>query len=357
VRPLLIASLLLPTLVLAGGCQAEREAVAVPSTGSASEPSSAPELAVAPEPEPEPVAQVSAAAVVIADEVDAARYAADLRMIAAARPPGSAHWQIVQDRCLEVFESAGFAAMRFEVDGAGVSVIGRKSGTNPALPELVLGAHYDHIPNCAGADDNASGTAAVLELARVLGAHEWDRSVTVACWDEEETGLHGSRAWVDAAIADGREISLYLNFDAIAYADSTPGSQTLPPGVEVMFAKQVAAVVDRELRADFIAVLADDGAHEAVGLIHAHALRVALPDLLVEVPASLTNEPLLADLRRSDHANFWRHQIPCVFFSDTANFRADTYHCEGRPDSFETIDLEFATKVVRAAAGAAAELL
>jgi hypothetical protein len=347
--------MLLPTLVLAGACQAEPEAAAVPPTGSESKPSPAPELAVAPEPELVP--QASAAAAVIGDEVDADRYAADLRLIAAVRPPGSVHWQLVQDRCLEVFEAAGFAAMRFEVDGAGVSVIGRKAGNDPTLPELVIGAHYDHIPDCAGADDNASGTAAVLELARVLGAHEWDRSVTIACWDEEESGLHGSRAWVDAAIADGREIALYLNFDAIAYADSTPGSQKLPPGVDVMFSKQIASVADREFRADFIAILADDGAHEAVGLIHAHATRVALPDLLVEIPASLTNEPLLADLRRSDHANFWRHQVPCVFFSDTANFRADTYHCEGRPDSFETIDLAFATKVVRAAAGAAAELL
>jgi Zn-dependent M28 family amino/carboxypeptidase len=256
-----------------------------------------------------------------------------------------------------VFNAAGFEATRFEVDGAGVSVVGRKAGSNATLPELVLGAHYDHIPDCPGADDNASGTAAVLELARVLGAHEWERSVTVACWDEEETGLLGSRAWTDAAIADSREIALYVNFDAIAYADNTPNSQKLPPGVDVMFAKQVAMVTTSEYRADFIAVLADDGAHEAVGFIHAHAARVELPDLAIEIPIGLINEPLLADLHRSDHANFWRHNVPCVFFSDTADFRADTYHCEGRQDTFETLNLAFATKVVRAAAGAVAEML
>lgn len=345
--------MLLPPLVLAGACQGEPEALAKSTPSAPTKPSPAPEQ----EPETEPVPQTSEAAAAIADEVDAARYAADLRLIAAPRLPGSAHWQTVQDRCLEVFEAAGFAATRFEVDGAGVSVVGRKGGSNSALPELVIGAHYDHIEDCAGADDNASGTAAVLELARVLGAHEWERSITVACWDEEETGLNGSRAWVDAAIADSREIALYLNFDAIAYADSTPNSQRLPPGVDVMFAKQIKSVADREFRADFIALLADDGAHEAVGLIHAHAVRLALPDLVVEVPARLTNEPMLEDLRRSDHASFWHHDVPCVFFSDTADFRTDTYHCEGRPDTFETVNLEFATKVVRAAAGAAADLL
>ncbi|WP_146158499.1 M28 family metallopeptidase [Enhygromyxa salina] len=352
-RPALIAFVLLPTLVCGSACQTEPEPAAEPKPAAEAKPTPAP--MAEPEPEPEPVASEAAAA--IADEVDAARYAADLQLIAAPRPPGSPHWQVVQDRCLEVFEAAGFAATRFEVDGAGVSVVGRKGGKDSSLPELVIGAHYDHIEDCPGADDNASGTAAVLELARVLGAHEWERSITVACWDQEETGLHGSRAWVDAAIADSREIALYFNLDAIAYADSTPNSQRLPPGVDVMFAKQIASVAAREFRADFIAILADDGAHDAVGLLHAHATRLQLHDLVVEIPAALTNEPMLADLRRSDHANFWRHNVPCVFFSDTADFRADTYHCEGRPDSFETINLEFATKVVRAAAGAAAELL
>jgi hypothetical protein len=349
--------MLLPTLALASACQGEPEPLAEPKPSAEVKPAPAPVAEPEPEPEVKPAPVASEAAAAIADEVDAARYAADLRLIAAPRPPGSEHWQVVQDRCLAGFEAAGFAATRFEVDGAGVSVVGRKDGNNPSLPELVIGAHYDHIPDCPGADDNASGTAAVLELARVLGAHDWDRSITVACWDEEETGLHGSRAWVDAAIADSREIALYINFDAIAYADSTPNSQRLPPGVDVMFAKQIASVAAREFRADFIAVLADDRAHEAVALIHAHAVRVALPDLLVEIPAGLTNEPMLEDLRRSDHANFWRHDVPSVFFSDTADFRADTYHCEGRPDTFETINLEFATKVVRAAAGAIAELL
>ncbi|KIG18115.1 Aminopeptidase Y [Enhygromyxa salina] len=347
----MIAFALVPTLVCTSACQSEAEPVAEPKAAAEAKPKPEPE----PEPEPEPV--VSEAAATIADEVDADRYAADLRLIAEPRPPGSPHWQVVQDRCLEVFNAAGFVATRFEVDGAGVSVVGRKGGKNSSLPELVIGAHYDHIEDCPGADDNASGTAAVLELARVLGAHEWERSITVACWDQEEAGLFGSRAWVDAAIADSREISLYINFDGIAFADSTPNSQRLPPGVEVMFAKQIASVAEREFRADFIAILADDGAHEAVGLLHAHTTRLQLPDLVVELPAKLINEPMLADLHRSDHANFWRHNVPCVFFSDTADFRTDTYHCEGQPDTFETIDLTFATKVVRAAAGTAAELL
>jgi Zn-dependent M28 family amino/carboxypeptidase len=285
------------------------------------------------------------------------RYAEDLRFVAAIRPPGSPHWQAVQDRCFTVFEAAGFSTVRFEVEGAGISVIGRKDGSKPELPGIVVGAHYDHIADCPGADDNASGTAAVLELARVLGTQTWERSLTVACWDEEETGLHGSRAWVDAAVADGRTFALYLNFDAMAYTDTKPNTQKLPPGIDMLFAKQVERLAAREFRADFIAVLADASASASSARLVAHANRLELPVALLEVPQQLMNEPLLADLRRSDHANFWQHHIPAVFLSDTANLRTDTYHCTGRPDTVETLDLGFATKVVRAAAGALSELL
>lgn len=352
-------SILLSTLLLA--CNAESE-VEPPARDEAVEPEAPRQKPEAPAPEaPTPEAPApeapTAAASGIAAQVDAARYAEDLRLVAAIRPPGSAHWQAVQDRCFAVFEAAGFSTVRFEVDGAGVSVIGRKDGSKPALPGIVVGAHYDHIEGCPGADDNASGTAAVLELARVLGSQTWDRSLTVACWDEEEGGLHGSRAWVDAAVADARTFALYLNFDAMAYADSKPNSQKLPPGMDMLFPEQIARLAAREYRADFIAILADSSASASSARLLAHANALELPVALLEVPEALKNEPLLKDLRRSDHASFWHHDIPAVFLSDTANFRTDTYHCTGRPDTVETLDLEFATKVVRTAAGALSELL
>ena len=112
-----------------------------------------------------------------------------------------------------------------------------------------------------------------------------------------------------------------------------------------------------KMRADFIAVLADDDAHDLVLHLQAHAAALELPELLVEIPSALKNEDMVSELRRSDHASFWRHDIPAVFFSDTANYRTDTYHCGGRPDTVETLDLAFATKVVRTAAGGLAEVL
>jgi len=292
-----------------------------------------------------------------ADRLDRAAYEADLTFIASARLPGSAHWQAVQDRCVAAFEQAGFDVTRSTAEGAGISIIGRKSGRDPKLPSIVAGAHYDHIEACAGADDNASGTAAVLQLARVLGPEDWDRTLIVACWDEEESGLHGSRHWVDQAVGQGQSIGLYLNFDAIAYADDAPNSQTLPPGVDIVFAKQLAEFKAQQYRANFIAVLADSGAQQASRYYQAHAARLELPAALIEIPSAMKNDALLADLRRSDHASFWKHDIPAVFLSDTANFRTDTYHCEVRPDTVDTLDIDFAVKVTRAAIGTLAEML
>lgn len=297
-------------------------------------------------------------ALTVADAVDPERYAEQLRFVAAERPPGSPHWQAVQDRCAEVFEAAGFEVERFAAEGAGINVVGRRPGKDSELAPVVVGAHYDHIEGCVGADDNASGVAAVLELAEVLGGERsWSRSLVLACWDREETGLEGSTIWLDEELAAGREPALYINFDAVAYADATPKSQRLPPGIDLLFAEQYRMLEEREFRADFIAVLADAGAHEPASRARVHAERLELPAAVLEVPAMLKNEAALADLRRSDHAPFWGHDIPAIFFSDTAEFRTDTYHCTGRPDTVETLDLAFAVKVVRVAAGLVAEQL
>ncbi len=346
-------------------CKGGEEQRAEPAAASEAAPEPAP-VRAEPGPAPQPEArgevaqasvEISDAATALADGLDAQAYEADLRFIAATRPPGSAHWQAVQDRCAEALAAAGFSVERLRGERVGVSVVGRKPGRDPKLPALVVGAHYDHIEDCPGADDNASGTAAVLAIARTLAPRSWDRTLIIACWDEEETGLYGSQRWADQAVADGESIGLYMNFDAMAYADSSPNSQTLPPGMDLMFAEQVAELERRQMRGDFIAVLADDAAGEAARRYHAHAERLGLLAAVLEIPGVLKNSKPLAELRRSDHASFWKHDIPAMFLSDTANYRTDTYHCGARPDTVETLDLEFAVKVTRAATGTLADML
>jgi hypothetical protein len=318
------------------------------------EPEAGPPVA---EPKVTPAIDPSVAA--LADRVDPQRYRSDLEFVSAVRPPGSPHWQAVQDRCATSLQEAGFTVERHVSEVGGTNVIGTLPGLEPELPAIVVGAHYDHIPDCAGADDNGSGVAAVLELARVLGKPEkpWLRTLVIACWDHEEMGLLGSRAWVDEATTKGTKIDLYMNFDAMGYADRRPNTQRLPEGVDLVFKKQIAALEEREFRADFIVVLADQKAAAVGERIVAHAERIELPSTMLAIPDAMKNEPALSDLRRSDHASFWAHDIPSVFLSDTAEYRTDTYHCQGRPDTADTVDVPFACSVVRACAGTLAERL
>ncbi len=107
----------------------------------------------------------------------------------------------------------------FELEGqAGRNLVADLGGPADA-PLLLIGAHYDQVAVGHGATDNASGVAAVLELAQALKAAPLARHrVQVVFWDLEEKGLLGSRAWV---AAPGREKpALYVNFDVFGWGDT-----------------------------------------------------------------------------------------------------------------------------------------
>jgi aminopeptidase S len=86
-------------------------------------------------------------------------------------------------------------------------------------PLLLIGAHYDRVEQGRGATDNASGAAAVLELAAALQAGPLrHHRVQVAFWDLEEKGLLGSQAWI--AVPGQQQPALYVNFDVFAWGDT-----------------------------------------------------------------------------------------------------------------------------------------
>ncbi|WP_299346907.1 M28 family metallopeptidase [uncultured Pseudoxanthomonas sp.] len=107
----------------------------------------------------------------------------------------------------------------FEQDGqSGQNLVADLGGPGKA-PLLLIGAHYDKVDVGHGATDNASGVAAVLELAQALKAKPLaHHRVRVVFWDLEEKGLLGSRAWV---ATPGREKpALYVNFDVFGWGDT-----------------------------------------------------------------------------------------------------------------------------------------
>jgi membrane-associated protease RseP (regulator of RpoE activity) len=100
-------------------------------------------------------------------------------------------------------------------------VVGFVEGTSKKDEYVVLAAHYDHLPSrdgqdFPGADDNASGVALLLELARWYGGHRPERSLIFAAFDGEEGGRLGSRAFLETLPPGGKEkINAALNFDTV----------------------------------------------------------------------------------------------------------------------------------------------
>lgn len=105
------------------------------------------------------------------------------------------------------------------------NVIATLTGTKYPDEYVVLGAHYDSYAGGSyepGADDNATGTAGILEIARILSQYEFDRSIIFCTWSGEEYGLYGSEAWANEAAQNGMNILGYFNIDMAGYLE--PGS-------------------------------------------------------------------------------------------------------------------------------------
>lgn len=98
----------------------------------------------------------------------------------------------------------------------GRNIIATQAGTDKPNLYYIICAHYDAVPNY-GADDNASGVAAVLETARILSQYEFSHSIIYALWDQEEIGLIGSRDWANNARDGNVNIKGVINLDMIAY--------------------------------------------------------------------------------------------------------------------------------------------
>jgi Zn-dependent M28 family amino/carboxypeptidase len=183
-----------------------------------------------------------------------------------------------------------------------------------------------------------------------------DRTLVVACWDEEERGLIGSSAYVAREKAAGTSIVLSLVFEMIGYRSTEPSSQKTDASLEAVFPDAGAQIAGNDYRGDFILVVNDETATQAVTDLQATAKTVGLPVVNISLLAPLKRS--IDALRRSDHAPFWDADYPAVMITDTADYRNPHYHClQSMPDVLADIDFEFAVANVKAVVGAAAAAL
>ena len=341
----------IPTIALSSSTDADASSGAASSGGSAAPPTTGPADDTGPEIGCGPSSSSN-----LAECVDAAAFEEDVRFIADIRVPGNAHWLAVQEMCADRLEMLGFDVILQDY-GTGINVLGFRMGTTSPNEVVLVGAHYDHIPECMGADDNATGVGAALEVARILAEVPTERSLGIACWDQEELGLIGSAAFVQIGLGENQSVHTYFNYDMIGITRNEPGSQRVPLGLDAIFPEQYAKVVANEFRGDFITLIADELAATQSEAFVTHAEQLGLPHIEIVLSAVLKLSDPVSDLRRSDHAPFWYADIPAVFLTDTAELRHDNYHCIGAPDTPDDLDFPFAAKVVAASVGAVADTL
>ncbi len=248
-------------------------------------------------------------------------------------------------------------AVELQDYGTGVNVRGVRLGTSLPDERVVIGGHYDHIPACSGADDNGTGVAATLEVARLLADLPTARTLEIVCWDEEELGLIGSAAHAQAALAAGEQIVGVFSLDSVGVASSDPNSQVVPDGFDLLFPEQYAELEANAFRADFMLWVSDDAMAPLGAALEGFADQIGRRTLGKPLDDALKTADILSDLRRSDHASYWDLDVPAIFFNDTGEFRYGGYHCGDGDDSLDRVDRTFAIDVAKLAVATGAVAL
>jgi Zn-dependent M28 family amino/carboxypeptidase len=218
---------------------------------------------------------------------------------------------------------------RFQEESeAGTNLILRLPGRDAHLSPLLVGAHYDGPLHSIGADDNASGVAALLELARRWSRQPPRRPVWIVAFDLEEWGMLGSRALARDLRATGQPLHLMVSLEMLAFTSST---QAYPvPGMRWIYGE----------RGDFIALISNAAAAWMLpGL--ARAMGRHGPTKVLPVP--FAGRPIPA-VRLSDHSPFWDQGYNALMVTDTSFLRNPHYH--QMSDRIDTLDLPFFCGVV-----------
>jgi hypothetical protein len=254
-------------------------------------------------------------------------------------------------RYIETTLSAlGYAVSRDEFDTEGVKVRNleaSRAGPGPSRQLIVIGAHYDSARGAVGADDNGSGVAALLELARFLKTVQLAEGVEVQLvfYVNEElpwfgTEQMGSYLHSKGLARDGREVAAMLSLETIGWYSEAPNTQRYPFPLSLFYPST----------GNFIAFVANLNSR---GLMHrviaAFRNSVAFPSEGATLPESTPK------VSASDHWSYWKFGWPALMVTDTAPFRYPYYHTP--QDTPDKIDYDRLARVVIGLEGVLRELI
>lgn len=217
------------------------------------------------------------------------------------------------------FRDLGYAVREepYPADGRQVANIEAElKGARQPEEIVVIGAHYDSPPDSPGANDNASGVAALLELARQFQAAQPGRTIRFVAFVNEEppffqTELMGSRVYTANAGKRGEKIVAMLALETIGYYSDAPGSQHYPPPFNLFYPDS----------GNFIGFVGNLASRELLhSAIKAFRETTSFPSEGLAAPEFITG------ISWSDHWAFWQEGYPGIMITDTAPFRYPHYH-------------------------------
>ena len=238
----------------------------------------------------------------------------------------------------KTFQASGYRVSSHPFTAQGKQVRNLEAileGGSRAEESVVIGAHYDTVSGSPGANDNGSGIAALLEIARLLRDRDLSRSVRLVAFVNEEapffyTWEMGSHRYARRARQRGERIAAMLSLETIGYYNDTKGSQRFPNPVYSWLYPDTG---------NFIGFVGNISSRKLVRqCLRSFRSHTAFPAEGVAAPGNM------AGIHWSDHWSFWQEGYQAVMVTDTAPFRYPHYHAA--TDTPDKIDYPRLARVV-----------
>ncbi len=229
-----------------------------------------------------------------------------------------------------------------------VNLIIDRAGAAKTEQIVILGAHYDTVPETPGADDNASAVAVLIEAARLLAGRRTRRTIRFAAFTCEEpphfyTDSMGSQIHARRCRQSHERIVGMLCLEMVGFFSTAPGCQRLPPGIPSLLRWAFPR------RGDFLAAVGD---LRSAGLCwrfrRGFKRATRLPLFSIVLPQ------FIREIRLSDNSSFWDQGYPALMITDTSFLRNPHYH--QATDTPDTLDYARMGEVTRGVAEAVAHL-
>jgi hypothetical protein len=198
-----------------------------------------------------------------------------------------------------------------------------------ATERIIIGAHYDTYSSMPGADDNASGVAGILELARMLQANgvRTSKQIDLVAFTLEEPPFFSSddmgSFWHAKQLkSEGVNVKVAIILEMIGYYSDNKDTQTLPLTV-------LAPLYPS--KGNFVAVIGKFGQGDVLRSVKKHLKESTSIDV-----RSFSGPTFIKTIDFSDHRSYWLHDYPAVMITDTSFYRNNNYHTEN--DLPETLD-------------------